>query len=134
MQLKKCLSLILIALLASLIPARQVLASSSDGQQTPLVEKIKAKIAKRGVGEKARVEIKLRNGKTIKGYVSSAGQDDFRLTDRKTGQTTTVAYADVVEVKNPGLSNLTKVAVFVGIGVAVVITIAVIQFRRNCCF
>ena len=134
MQLKKCLSLILIFLLASLIPARQMLARGSHGDQTPSVGKIKAKIAKRGVGEKARVEIKLRNGKTIKGYASSAGQDDFRLTDRKTGQTTTVAYADVVDVKKPGLSNLTKIAIFAGIGVAVVITIGVIQFRRNCCF
>jgi hypothetical protein len=133
-MVKKCLSLILIGLMVCLVSGGQALAIASSKDQTPSVEKIKARIAKRGVGEKARVEIKLRDGKTIKGYISSAGQDDFRLTDRTTGQTTTIAYGDVVEVKKPGLSKLTKIAIFAGIGVAVVITIGVIQFRRNCCF
>ena len=133
-MVKKCLSLILIGLMVYLVSGGQALAIASSRDQTPSVEKIKARIAKRGVGEKARVEIKLRNGKTIKGYISSAGPDDFRVTDRKTGQTTTVAYADVAEVRKPGLSNLTKIAIFAGIGVAIVITIGVIQFKKNCCF
>jgi hypothetical protein len=41
------------------------------------------------------------------------------FTDRKSGTTTTVAYADVVEVKKPGLSTGAKIAIAVGIGVGV---------------
>lgn len=136
-MLKKCLSLLLIGLMAHLVPFGQALASGSIQDQTQVTQKIKAKIAKLGVGEKARVRIKLRNGRTIKGYVSSIGEDDFRLTERNTGQTETVAYGDVVEVKKPGLSKGAKIAIFAGIGAGVVIVVGFIQFKqfkKNCCF
>jgi preprotein translocase subunit Sss1 len=131
---RRCLSLILIGVLLNLAAGGQALARVPGKDQTPPVEKIKAKIAKLGVGEKARAQIKLRNGQTIKGYVSNAGADDFRFTDQKTGQTTTIAYADVVEVKKPGMSKLTKIVIVAGIGVVVVALIGYIDFRRNCCF
>ena len=131
---KRCLSLILVGFLLSLVAGGQALARVPGKDQTPPVEKTKAKIAKLGVGEKARAEIKLRDGKTIKGYVSNAGTDDFRFTDRKTGQATTIAYGDVVEVKKPGLSKLTKIVIVAGIGIVVVALIGYIDFKRNCCF
>ena len=131
---KKYLSLILIGVLLSLVAGGQALARVPGMDETQSVEKIKAKIAKLGVGEKARAEIKLRNGKTIKGYVSGAGTDDFQITDRKTGQSTTIRYADVVEVKKPGMSKLTKIVIVAGIGVVVVALIGYIDFKRNCCF
>lgn len=58
---------------------------------------------------------------TLKGFVSSAGPDDFAFTERDSGKTTTVAYADVVEVKKPGgLSKGAKIAIVAGIGAGVV--------------
>jgi hypothetical protein len=45
---------------------------------------------------------------------------------RKTGTTTTVAYADVVEVKKPGLSTGAKIGIAAAIGVGVLAVLAAV--------
>ncbi len=117
-MLKKCLSLMLMGLLINSINVGPVLALTSSKDQPPPVEKIKEKIVKRGVGEKARVSIKLLSGTKLKGYVSDAGEDTFVITDAKTKQATTIAYRDVEQVKGKGLSTGAKIGIGVGIGVA----------------
>ena len=124
--MRKLLSIVLIGLLVFLASGGQALAQSSGKDEVKALEKIKAKIAKLGVGEKARAQIKLRNGQKIKGYVSSAAPNDFAFTDRKSGTTTTVTYADVVEVRKPGLSTGAKIAIAVGIGVGVLAILAAV--------
>ena len=124
--MRKLLSIVLIGLLVFLASGGRALAQSSGKDEVKALEKIKAKIAKLGVGEKARAQIKLRNGLKIKGYVSSAALNDFALTERKSGTTTTVAYADVVEVRKPGLSTGAKIAIAVGIGVGVLAVLAAV--------
>ena len=114
---KKHLSIILIVSLISLATGIQASARGSGKDALPQVEKIKAKIAKLGTGEKAKVRIKLRSGERLKGYISSAGENDFAITDKKSGQTKTVLYADVIEARKPGLSKGTKIAIVVVIGV-----------------
>ena len=59
---KKHLSIILIVSLISLATGIQAFARGSGKDAVPQVEKIKAKIAKLGTGEKAKVRIKLRSG------------------------------------------------------------------------
>lgn len=131
--MKKYLSIILIGLLVFFASSGQTLAQSSGQAETKALEKIKAKIAKLGVGEKARAQIKLRNGQKIKGYISSNGQDDFAFTERKSGTTTTVAYADIVEVRKPGLSTGAKIgiAVAIGAGVLAILAVAVVHSLNN---
>lgn len=119
--MKKHLLLAVIGSLLLMFPGHVLARSQKDDAQA--VEKIKVKVAKLGVGEKARAQIKLRNGQKIKGYVSSAGQDDFAFTDRKSGQSTTIAYADVTKVTKPGMSKRTKIAIVVGIGVVATVAI-----------
>jgi len=114
---KKHLSIILIVSLISLATGIQASARGSGKDAVPQVEKIKAKIAKLGTGEKAKVRIKLRSGERLKGYISSAGENDFAITDKKSGQTKTVLYSDVIEARKPGLSKGTKIAIVVVIGV-----------------
>jgi hypothetical protein len=100
----------------------------------PQAEKIKAKIAKMGTGEKAKAKIKLRSGEKLKGYISSSGENDFALTDKKSGKTTTIAYSDVDEIKKPGLSQGTKIALIVGIAVvatAAILAIVVVHGLHN---
>ena len=115
--MKKHLSIILIVSLISLATGIQAFARGSGKDALPQVEKIKAKIAKLGTGEKAKVRIKLRSGERLKGYISSAGENDFAITDKKSGQTKTVLYSDVIEARKPGLSKGTKIAIVVVIGV-----------------
>lgn len=122
--MKKHLALAVIGSLFLLFPAH--LAARSGQTDLSPVEKIKTKITKLGVGEKARAQIKLRDGQKIKGYVSSAAEDNFAFTDRQSGKTTTIAYADVVDVKKPGMSKRTKL--LIGFGVGVVATAAILAW------
>lgn len=124
--MNRLLSIILIGLLVFMASGRQALSQSSGKDQEKALEKIKARIAKLGVGEKARAQLRLRNGQKIKGYVSSAGPNDFAFTEPKSGTTTTVAYADVVEVKKPGLSTGAKIGIAAGIGVGVLAIFAAV--------
>ena len=124
--MKNHLTIILIGSLVFLASGGQTLARSSGKDKVLTVEAIKTKITKLGIGEKARAQIKLRNGQKIKGYVSNAGERDFALTDGKSGQTTTIAYADVVEVKKPGMSKRSKI--LIGVGIGIVATAAILAW------
>jgi hypothetical protein len=80
--------------------------------------KVKAAVAKRGTGPKAKVTVKLKDRTKLKGYISNANGDSFSLSDSKTGQTRTLAYSDVTEVKKlGGMSLAAKLGIGVGIGV-----------------
>ena len=89
-------------------------------QNDPATEKVRAAVVKRGTGPKAKVTVKLKDKTKLKGYISDAGGDSFTLSDSKTGQTKTIAYRDVAEVKKQGgLSLAAKIGIGFGIGVGV---------------
>ena len=127
---KKCLSLVFIGLLAFAANLQFINAQTSARNNASTVEKIKATVTKRGTGEKARVNVKMRNGTKLKGFISQAGDDSFTLTDSKTKQTSTLAYSDVAQVKGTGLSTTSKVLIGVGVGVAVTLGALAIAFRN----
>ncbi len=81
-------------------PALQtVSAHQQDNKQTSNIEKIKIKIAKLGVGEKARATITTKDDSKIKDYVYSAGGEAFIMRDRKTNSPTTIRSTDVTNVE-----------------------------------
>ena len=98
--------------------------SQVQTQETPQAAKIKAKVQKRGTGEKSRVKVKLANGTEVKGYVSKIEESSFIATDRKTGQTTIVSYADVQKMGGPGLSKGDLIVLGI-VAVAVVVLVAI---------
>jgi len=107
----------LVTLLLILAPIAQVAAQT----QTSL-EKAKKNVARLGVGSKAKATITLNDGSKVKGYVYSAGDDDFVIRNRDTDAPTTVRYADVKNVDdNRGHRNAKLAALFVGIGAAITI-------------
>ncbi|HEV8589080.1 MAG TPA: hypothetical protein VGQ72_09400 [Pyrinomonadaceae bacterium] len=125
-MLKKFASLLLIVLFC-LAPAARALA----GQPQTSVDQVKVKIAKIGVGEKAKAKITLKDGRQIKGYISRADDDDFVIRDRKTDAPTTVRYADVAKVdKSSGHSTARNLAIGIGIGVGAFLAIIAITFAH----
>ena len=113
--MKSCLtsllaSLLLLATISQPVAARQ-------GDSTMPVEKVKAKVAKLGVGEKAKATVFLKNGTKTKGYIAQAGDDEFVLRDRKTDTPTTIRYVDVAKVEsNRGHSTARNLGLGIGIG------------------
>jgi len=85
-------------------------------EATSHIVKVKDQVQKRGVGEKSRLKADLANGTEVKGYVSKIEETSFDVTE-KTGHTVTIAYADVKNIRGPGLSKGAKIGI--GIGVAV---------------
>lgn len=121
---KKSLSFILInSLIFSLALAPSALAKPKAEKEAELAAKVKAGIAKLGVGRDARVEVKLRDKTKLKGYISEAAADTFSVTDLKTSATTTVAYPNVTQVKGNNLSTGATIAIAVGIAVGVTILV-----------
>jgi hypothetical protein len=105
----------LLSLLLILAPIVHVAAQT----QTDL-ERVKKDVARLGVGSKAKATVTLNDGRKVKGYVHSAGDDDFVVRDTKTDAPTTVRYADVKNVDdNRGHRNAKLAVLFVGIGAAV---------------
>src|ERR1043166_9978031 len=86
------------------------LANQTDAN----AEKVRAAVAKRGTGPKAKVTVKLKDKTKLKGYINNASGDSFTLSEAKTGQVRTFAYTDVAEVKKQGGMSL---AAKIGIGV-----------------
>jgi hypothetical protein len=118
----------LLSLLLLLTPLTQAWA----GQKTDNLEHVKRNVAKLGVGSKARATITLNNGTKVKGYVYSAGDEDFVIRDRKTDAATTVRYADVKNVDdNRGHRNAMLAVIFVAVGAAVVLAAVFGAIARN---
>ena len=122
-MIKKCLSAAFIGLLLFSANLQSISAQTNTGSNAAAVAKIKANVTKRGTGEKARVNVKMRNGTKMKGFISQAGDDSFTLIDSKTKQTSILAYSDVAQVKGTGLSTTSKILIGVGIGVAVTVVV-----------
>jgi hypothetical protein len=96
-------------------------ASRQGDVEARQVAKAKSDVARRGVGENAKVTVGLRDKTVIKGYISQVGEDHFVVRDPRTSAETTVAYRDVDKVKGRGLSTAAKIGIGVGIGIAVVV-------------
>ena len=104
----------LLTLLIILTPIAHVAAQTAAN-----LEHAKKNVAKLGVGSKAKATITLNNGTKVKGYVYSAGDEDFVVRDSKTDSPTTIRYADVKNVDdNRGHRNAKLAVLFVGIGAA----------------
>jgi hypothetical protein len=121
---KQKLSLVLIAVLINVFIAMPATARARNSKQGQTTEEIKIKVAKLGVGEKARATVRMKDGTKIKGYVTEARDTDFVLRDRKTNEPHVINYVDVAKVeKNSGHSTARNIAIGIGIGAGVVVTI-----------
>ena len=114
--MKQYLTCLLVSLLLLATIALPVNAKQGDSPANA-VEKIKIKVAKLGVGEKAKATVFLKDGTKTKGYIAQAGNDDFVLRDRKTDAAKTISYVDVAKVdSNRGHSTARNLGIGIGIG------------------
>ncbi|HEX6732637.1 MAG TPA: hypothetical protein VF074_21645 [Pyrinomonadaceae bacterium] len=118
-------SVLFIASMSMPVAAQQ---STSQGMT---VDAVKAKVAKLGVGEKAKATVILKDGTKKKGYIGQAEGDDFVLRDRKTDSPTTIRYSDVSKVEsNRGHSTARNLAIGIGIGATAFLAILLISIAH----
>ncbi|HLL72015.1 MAG TPA: hypothetical protein VK363_11310 [Pyrinomonadaceae bacterium] len=122
-MLKKVLSLALAALLINAAGASPVFASPKAEKEARFIEKVRTGIGRLGTGTQARIEVKLRDRRKLKGYVGEAGAESFVVVDAKTGAATTVPYSQVGQVRGNNLSTDVQLAIGVGMLVALIILV-----------
>lgn len=128
--MKTFLSCLLASLMLLAAISLPVAAKQNDAQTTTL-EKVKSKIAKLGVGEKARATVWQKDGTKIKGYIAQASNDEFVIRDRKTDAPTTIRYTDVTRVdSNRGHSTARNLGIGVGIGAGTLLAIIFITIAH----
>ena len=91
----------------------------TQSQTEPQTAKVESEVRKRGTGERSRVRVTRTSGPQVSGYISKIDEASFVVTDKKTGQSTEIAYRDVQKIGRAGLSKGSKIAIVVVVGVAV---------------
>jgi len=125
--MKNCALLLVAVLMFNNVAVAQVTQPQDASQAT----KVKAEVHRRGVGEKSRVKVRLRNKTEVRGYISKIEDESFDVTERKTGQVKTIRYADVEKVQGAGLSTGAKIGLIAGLGVAVVALVIVAGLKSS---
>ena len=125
--MKNCALLLVAVLMFNNVAVAQVTQPQDVSQATM----VKAEVHRRGVGEKSRVKVRLRNKTEVRGYISKIEDESFDVTERKTGQVKTIRYADVEKVQGAGLSTGAKIGLIAGLGVAVVALVIVAGLKSS---
>ena len=115
---KKYLSLALVILVINLAFGATAFASTKEDKEARFAAKVKNEIAKLGTGTDARVEVKLRDKTKLKGYISQINENSFVVVADNTNTPTEVPYPQTKQVKGNNLSTGAKIAIGIGIGVA----------------
>jgi len=116
---------ILVALLLIQVSSNATFAATHSEEETARILKVKADVARRGIGEKAKVKIKLQNKTEVTGYVYETSDSNFIVADAKTDAKTTIAYSEVKQLKGKGLSLVAKIGIAVAIAAGVIVTVVV---------
>ncbi len=133
---RKIVSLMLAVLLFTTANLNIAYARSNEERDARLAAKVKEGVSKLGVGKEAQVEVKMRNKTKLNGYISEAGEDSFVVINAKTGESNTVTYPSVKQIKGNNHSLGVKIAIGVAIVAAVFVALIILielGFReRNC--
>lgn len=89
-----------------------------EGPEDPRAAKVRMDVLKMGVGEKVRVDVKLRDSSKLKGYIGDVSEDSFTVVNSKNGFNQRMAYANVDKVKKSGNGFSARSWIILGAAVA----------------
>lgn len=117
---KKYLTITLTLLVLNLSLSAAAFAETKAEKEAKFADKVKVNVTKLGTGTEAKIQVKLKDGIKLKGYVSQINENSFVVTDEKTGVATEVPYPNAKQVKGNNWST----GVTILIAVAIILTIA----------
>ncbi|MBZ5537531.1 MAG: hypothetical protein LAO31_16360 [Acidobacteriia bacterium] len=112
---KRLLSLILVILLISVSGGQLAYGKQNQEKTQTSDHRVRDSVKRIGTGDKAHIEVTLKDKTILRGSVREAGESSFVVVDSKTGADSTVQYQEVKKVKGKGLSTGAKVALGFGI-------------------
>ena len=116
---RKYLTLTLIGLVLNLTFYSTAMANTE--KDTKFADKVKVNIVNLGTGKDAKIEIKLKDGAILKGFVSEVKDSGFVLTSEETGLSKEISYLQVKQVK--GGNSKTGQRIFAIVAVVVLLTV-----------
>ena len=116
-------------LLVAVLMFNSVAVAQATQAQEASQSKIKAEVQRRGIGEKSRVKVRLRNKTQVKGYISKIEDASFDVTNKNSGQATTIPYADVEKVQGSGLSKGAKIGIIAGVAVVTFVVVIAVALK-----
>ena len=129
---RKLLAMSLAVLLLNLLCIKPVGATTRREDEAKSAEKVKDEIARLGTGPEALIELKLRDGRKLKGYISELDETDFVVVDGKSSVPTTVAYPQVQKVKGNNLSTGVKIAIGISAAIGALLLIGAWCNAKGC--
>jgi hypothetical protein len=123
-MISKSISVLVISVVLHSSLAAQTL--SSPAQDVPMMQQVLRAAQERGEAVTVTLSRKVDNKTKLTGKVSDVSDSSFTLTTQRTGNPMTLAYNDVRQVKKGGMSKGAKIAVGVGIGAAIFVTLGII--------
>ena len=121
-MLNKITTVMLILSVFALAFTRPALAQTTQATQDKSTEKIKEQVKKIVADEKVTKKVKMRNGTTYLGFISTPTEDSFVVQD-KTGNSTTVKYSDVDSINKKDVPTGVKIGLGAAAGAGVLILI-----------
>ena len=114
------------ALIISLVCVTSTPAQAD--KESRRVDKVKQQVNKIEVDE--NVEVRLTDSSRLKGQISIIGDDYFVLVDRKTGDATTLRFAQVKQIRKVLDNPFSDPALLVGIAIIPVIIVLSVLAKR----
>jgi small nuclear ribonucleoprotein (snRNP)-like protein len=124
-MLKQVVSFALAAAVLFANEARPAHASPQGEKEARRVEKLKERAEKYRKRGTRRVQVKLKDGRKLKGRVVGTSETDFLLADAKAGTTSMIRYDEVKEVR-PARPRHQWVGPAVGFAFLIVTTLATV--------
>jgi hypothetical protein len=107
---RKVLSWILVLVVSGLSLAQAAPADEQPGSRFVQASGVKSAIDQLGVGEDARVSVKLAHQALLRGYVSQAADESFVVTDPASGAGVPVTYSEVKWIEGKNVATGTQVS------------------------
>jgi len=97
-------------------------------------DQVRTKVQRIGVGPSSRVEVKLQDGKKVKGYVSKVETDSFDVTDLNSASSQTLTFVQVTEIKKlNGAGPSKRTWIIIGAAAVAAIIIGVVVAKPVLC-
>lgn len=123
----RAITLVLVAVLLHGSVAAQA-QPQSPSQTVPKMQQVLHKAQEKDKAVKVTLNKKIDNQNQFSGKVSEVSDTGFVLTDQKTRTTKRLAYEDIQQVKQKGLSRVSNIAIDVGIAAGLFVGVAIIVY------
>lgn len=129
-MISKIISAVLVAALLSGSIAAQEQALVPP-QTVAKIQHVLRKAQEKNKSVKVRLNKNVNNQNKLSGRVSGISDTGFVIDDEKSGRATTVAYSDVQEISQKGLTTATQIVIVAAVVVGVVAAIAALLVPKT---